>query len=93
MPSKYQKSTKPRVKPSGRKAPPTGTDADLNLSSLSRLFTDETAAREWLESKRWPDGQPVCPHCGEVGGYRLTAKPGSKHPVPAGTGFAHLRTF
>jgi transposase-like protein len=26
-------------------------------------FTDETAAREWLEAKRWPNG-PVCPHCG-----------------------------
>lgn len=28
------------------------------------IFTDETAAREFLEKNRWPDG-PVCPHCGE----------------------------
>lgn len=27
------------------------------------IFSDETAAREWLESHVWPDG-PVCPHCG-----------------------------
>ncbi|MGO8841582.1 MAG: IS1595 family transposase, partial [Methyloceanibacter sp.] len=27
------------------------------------IFTDETKAREWLESELWPDG-PVCPHCG-----------------------------
>lgn len=26
-------------------------------------FTDETEARKYLESLRWPDG-PVCPHCG-----------------------------
>jgi transposase-like protein len=26
-------------------------------------FTDEAAAREYLESIRWPKG-PVCPHCG-----------------------------
>lgn len=28
-------------------------------------FIDETAAREHLESLRWPDG-PICPHCGGV---------------------------
>ncbi|MGA9865928.1 MAG: IS1595 family transposase [Acetobacteraceae bacterium] len=26
-------------------------------------FTDETKAREWLETELWPNG-PVCPHCG-----------------------------
>ena len=36
------------------------------------IFTDETAAREWLEGKRWPNG-PVCPHCGTTaeGVHRL----------------------
>jgi transposase-like protein len=28
-------------------------------------FRDETAAREYLESLRWPGG-PICPHCGVV---------------------------
>ena len=35
-----------------RKNPPTGTDADLNLATLSDLFVDEEKARMFLESKR-----------------------------------------
>lgn len=31
-------------------------------------FHDETAAREYLEAIRWPNG-PVCPHCGVEGGH------------------------
>ncbi|MBW3539312.1 MAG: IS1595 family transposase [Planctomycetes bacterium] len=65
------------------KNPPTGTDADLNLVSLSKLFVDEDAAREFLESKRWPNG-PVCPRCGCTEVYTLTPKPGSKRPVRPG---------
>jgi transposase-like protein len=62
-----------------RKNPPHGDDRDLNLSNLSLLFVSEDAARAFLESKRWPGGKPVCPHCwGE--GYALTPKPGSKRP-------------
>jgi transposase-like protein len=61
------------------KRPPTGTDADLNLATLSYLFVNEDKAREFLESKRWPDGKPICPHCGGEG-YALLAKPGSKRP-------------
>jgi transposase-like protein len=66
-----------------RKRTPTGTDADLNLATLSPLFVDEDKAREFLESKRWPDGKIVCPHCGGEG-YALTAKPNSKRPGRAG---------
>ena len=29
------------------------------------IFHDETKAREWLETRIWPNG-PVCPHCGVV---------------------------
>ncbi len=29
-------------------------------------FRDGSAAREYLESLRWPDG-PICPHCGVIG--------------------------
>jgi transposase-like protein len=33
------------------------------MSDLSNpIFHDETAAREWLERRVWPNG-PVCPHC------------------------------
>lgn len=68
---------------SGKKAPPKGTDADLNLATLTKLFHNEDAAREWLEEKRWPNG-PVCPRCGCTNVYKLTAKEGSKHPVRPG---------
>src|SRR5580693_1297582 len=37
-------------------------------------FHDETAARQWFEAARWPDG-PVCPHCGSAKHY-ATKKPG-----------------
>src|SRR5690349_13183729 len=30
------------------------------------IFTDETAAREWLEARVWPNGA-TCPHCGATG--------------------------
>src|ERR1700730_16010908 len=66
-----------------KKNPPTGTDADLNLDTLSNLFVDDDAAREFLESKLWPAG-PVCPHCSALGAYKLTAKPESKTPVRKG---------
>jgi transposase-like protein len=66
-----------------RKNPPTGTDADLNALTMQPLFADEGKAREFLESKRWPNG-PVCPHCKATEVYRLTAKPGSKSPVRPG---------
>ncbi len=40
------------------------------------IFTDETKAREWLESVRWPDG-PYCPHCGSV--EKITKLEGKSH--------------
>lgn len=40
----------------------------------ARQYHDEDAAREYLESSRWPAG-PVCPHCGVVGNaYELDGK-------------------
>jgi transposase-like protein len=83
MPTRYKRSTKPRTTPTGKKAPPTGTAADLNAMTMAGLFADEDKAREFLESQRWPDG-PVCPHCGSVEAYRLTAKPGSTTGVRKG---------
>jgi transposase-like protein len=58
-------------------------DKDLSLVTLSPLFADEDAARQFVESKLWPNG-PVCPHCGATKVYVLTAKPGSVKPVRAG---------
>jgi transposase-like protein len=48
---------------------------DANL--LQAIFTDETTAREWLESQLWPDG-PVCPHCGSDRD-RITGLRGKAH--------------
>lgn len=85
MPSRYKKTgTDYRTKPhSGKKSPPTGTDADINLASLLPILTDETKAREFLEQKRWPNG-PFCPHCKCTEVYKLAPKPGSKSPVRPG---------
>ncbi|HWA92464.1 MAG TPA: IS1595 family transposase [Rhizomicrobium sp.] len=42
----------------------------------NRIFQDATAAREWLESRLWPDG-PVCGHCGVLDEARaLSSRPG-----------------
>lgn len=43
-------------------------------SLTAKRFTDETAARNHLESVRWPDG-PICPHCGVVNNaHRIEGK-------------------
>jgi transposase-like protein len=57
------------------------TKSDFN--SLSKIFSDEDAARDMLEKMRWPDGA-ICPHCGNMKAYKLTAKEGSKSPVRKG---------
>lgn len=46
------------------------------MTSLNApYFHDDHKAREYLESIRWPDGQPVCPHCKAHGGhYALKGK-------------------
>ncbi len=51
---------------------------------LDKHFTNEDAAREFLESKRWPDGA-ICPHCGVIGeAARLQARNGSRTHVRKG---------
>ena len=43
-------------------------------SILEPRFTNEDAAREFLEKTRWPDGAE-CPHCGLVGeAYKIAVK-------------------
>lgn len=46
------------------------------MSSLNAPhFQNPDKAREYLERLRW-NGEPVCPHCGTVGGHYATKKPG-----------------
>src|SRR5690606_32298449 len=42
------------------------------------IFQDANAAREHLEAMQWPNG-PVCPHCGNVDGERITSMKGKAH--------------
>jgi len=58
-------------------------ELDVNLNDLSKSFSDETSARQFLARLRWPDG-PRCPHCGSEKAYRLVANAASKRPVRAG---------
>jgi len=57
--------------------------AKVDFNTLSKLFSDEDASREYLENLRWPNGT-ICPHCGNMEAYKLTAKEGSKSPVRKG---------
>jgi transposase-like protein len=44
----------------------------MNLTQIAKSYHDEDSARAFLESQRWPDDKPGCPHCGEIGrSYRL----------------------
>src|SRR5579864_1879702 len=51
----------------------------IDLDKISKRFSDDDAARTYLESLRWPNGV-VCPHCGQKGAYRLEARSTSKKP-------------
>lgn len=55
----------------------------MAINLTDPVFTDEGKARAHLEAIRWPDGKPVCPHCGGVDRvYRLNGKahrPGLLH--------------
>ncbi len=41
-----------------------------NLKDLFQQLSDEKVCRDYVEQMRW-NGNPVCPHCGEVKPYRL----------------------
>ncbi len=41
------------------------------------IFNNEEAARAYFESIRWPDGKPICPHCGVIG--QTTLVKGKSH--------------
>jgi transposase-like protein len=38
----------------------------MTCDLTNKIFTDEDAARAHFQTLRWPDGRPVCPHCGVV---------------------------
>jgi len=46
----------------------------LTIDQFDQLFPDEDACKEYLVSRRWPDGVK-CPRCGNRNVYELTAMP------------------
>lgn len=42
-----------------------------SIDPTDKMFHDETAARAYFEAQRWPDGEPVCTHCGSKHVHRL----------------------
>src|SRR5690606_1657229 len=42
------------------------------------IFQDETAPREWLERRVWPEG-PTCPHCGNADQAKIKKLDGKAH--------------
>ena len=50
------------------------------MSLIQFAQMTEAEARNYLEKVRW-NGNPVCPHCGSLGAYKLTAKEESAKPV------------
>jgi hypothetical protein len=47
-------------------------------ASQKPIFTDETAARDWLEARVWANGW-VCPHCGNADQEKITKLEGKAH--------------
>ena len=52
---------------------------NLNIATIATHFSDEGEAYRFVETIRWPDGEPVCPHCGVIGhAYYLEPKTGGR---------------
>jgi transposase-like protein len=49
----------------------------LTISDISRVYNDEAAAYELLETIRWPNG-PICPHCGGLKAHYIAPKNGHR---------------
>jgi transposase-like protein len=39
----------------------------MSTNLTDPIFHDEDKARAHFEAIRWPDGKPICPHCGVIG--------------------------
>lgn len=46
----------------------------MNINITDPIFHDEAKAMAHIEASRWPDGEPVCPHCGSVRVRRMEGK-------------------
>ncbi len=49
----------------------------MSVDLTDPIFHNEDAARAYFEGVRWPDGKPICPHCGVIG--QTTLVHGASH--------------
>ncbi len=55
----------------------------LTFETRQKIFADKTVAREYLETRRWPNG-PICPHCDSKKVYRIKGRVNSIRPARPG---------
>jgi transposase-like protein len=46
----------------------------MNVNITDPIFHDEAKAEAHIFNSRWPDGEPVCPHCGSTKVRRMGGK-------------------
>jgi transposase-like protein len=74
----------------------------IKLSELNTLFPTEEACKQFLFEHRWPDGQAICPRCGNDKPYKLShrawhwqchkcAKKGYRFSLITGTVFENTK--
>jgi transposase-like protein len=64
--------------------------SDYETDALDVTLHDELKAREYFEAQRWPDGKPICPHCGSAKVHRLKDRPRRRGQIICNT---CLQTF
>lgn len=56
-----------------RKPQENGPQTNGSFFEYTQRFSTDAACREFLESRRWPNG-PICPRCGGTKAYKLQGK-------------------
>jgi transposase-like protein len=46
----------------------------MNINITDPIFHDEAKAEEHIFNSRWPDGEPLCPHCGSTNAMQMGGK-------------------
>ncbi len=54
-----------------QKAPGRAHRQGLSMMEIGDMFPDNETAEQWIASIRWPDGKPICPHCGGAAKYAV----------------------
>lgn len=55
------------------------------MSDLALRISDEHTAYLFLEKIGWPDGTPICPHCGNAGANYIKPRTGTARPTRTGS--------